>query len=133
MEKKRKGTSTRKPPEPSGRHDEIDDWMRRIMPDLQPIVMRVDELIRDELSDAQYAIKWKKAFYGLPDRGWLVELVAYDVSVNVVFLGGADFDSPPPMGDSDRSRYIKIRSLDEVDEQELRTWIRNAGQVDGWT
>jgi hypothetical protein len=127
----RKGTSTRKPPEPSDSHADIDDWMKRIMPDLQPIVSRLDELIRDELPDAQYAIKWKKA-YGLPDRGWLIELVAYDVSVNVVFLGGADFGSPPPLGDSDRSRYVKVRSLDEIDEEELRGWVRNAGQVDGW-
>jgi hypothetical protein len=133
VEKKRNGTSTRKPPEPSDSHAEIADWMKRIMPDLQPIVARLDELIRDELPEVQYAIKWKKAFYGLPDRGWVIEMVAYDVSANVVFLGGADFESPPPLGDSDRSRYIKVKSLDEINEQQLRTWIENAGQVDGWT
>jgi hypothetical protein len=133
VDKKRKGTSTRKPPEPSGSHAEIDDWTKRIMPDLQPIVARLDELIRNTLPGLQYAIKWKKAYYGLPERGWVIEMVAYDVSVNVVFLGGADFDSPPPLGDSDRSRYIKVTSLDEVDEQEFRTWIENAGRVDGWT
>jgi hypothetical protein len=133
VDKKRKGTSTRKPPEPSGSHAEIVDWMKRIMPDLQPIVARLDELIRNTLPGLQYAIKWKKAYYGLPNRGWVIEMVAYDVSVNVVFLGGADFDSPPPLGDSDRSRYIKVTSLDEIDEQEFRAWIENAGRVDGWT
>jgi hypothetical protein len=133
MDKKRKGTSARKAPEPSDNHAEIDDWTKRIMPDLQPIVARLDELIRDVLPRLQYAIKWKKAYYGLPDRGWVIEMVAYDVSVNVVFLGGADFDSPPPLGDSDRSRYIKLKSLDEINEQELRSWAKNAGQVDGWT
>ena len=132
MDKKRAGASTRKPPEPSQDHAPIDDWMKRIMPDLQPMVERIDELIRDVLPGLQYAIKWKKAYYGLPDRGWVIEVVAYDVSVNVVFLGGADFDSPPPLGESDRSRYIKLRSLDEIDEQELRSWIKNAGEVDGW-
>lgn len=130
---KRTGTSSRKPPEPSESHAEIDDWMKRIMPDLQPLAARLDELIRDELSGVQYAIKWKKAYYGLPDRGWVIEMVAYDVSVNVVFLGGADFDSPPPLGDSDRSRYIKLKSLDDIDEQAMRAWIGNASQVDGWT
>jgi hypothetical protein len=133
VDKKRKGTSARKAPEASDSHAEIDDWMKRIMPDLQPIVARLDELIREGLSGVQYAIKWKKAYYGLPDRGWIIEIVAYDVSVNVVFLGGADFDSPPPLGDSDESRYIKVKSLDEINEQELRTWIANAGQVEGWT
>lgn len=133
MDKKRKGTSARKAPEPSESHAEIDDWMKRIMPDLQPIVARLDGLIRDVLPGLQYAIKWKKAYYGLPDRGWVIEMVAYDVSVNVVFLGGADFDSPPPLGDGDRSRYIKLNSLDGINEQEIRSWVKNAGRVHGWT
>jgi hypothetical protein len=34
--------------------------------------------------------------------------------VNVVFLGGADFDDPPPLGTSDRSRYIKVKTLEEA-------------------
>jgi hypothetical protein len=133
MDKKRKGTSTRKAPEPLDSHAEIDHWMKRIMPDIQPIVASLDELIREALPELQYAIKWKKAYYGLPDRGWVIEMVAYDVSVNVVFLGGADFDSPPPLGDSDRSRYIKVKSLDEINEEEFRTWIENASRVGGWT
>jgi hypothetical protein len=133
LDKQRKGTSTRRPPQASDSHAEIDDWMTRLMPDLRPIVARLDELIRETLPGLQYAIKWKKAYYGLPGRGWVIEMVAYDVSVNVVFLGGANFGSPPPLGDSDRSRYIKVKSLDEIDEQELRTWIENASRVDGWT
>jgi len=133
MDKARKGVSARKPPEPSESHAAIDDWMRRVMPDLQPIVTRLDELIRETWSDTQYAVKWKKAYYGLPDLGWIIEVVAYDVSVNVVFFGGADFDPPPPLGDTDRSRYIKVKSLDELEQPELRKWIEDAGRVAGWT
>jgi len=106
--------------------------MRRVMPDLQPIVRRVDELIRETIPDLQYAIKWKKAYYGVPDQGWIVEVVAYDVSVNVVFLGGADFDSPPPLGEGDRSRYIKVTSVEEVEKPEMRKWIAAARGVPGW-
>ena len=133
MGKQIKGYSSRKPPEPSESHAEIADWMKRLMPDLQPILQRLDEMIRETLPGLQYALKWKKAYYGLPDHGWVIEMVAYDVSVNVVFLGGADFDTPPPLGSTDRSRYIKVKSLDELDEPELRKWIENAGRVDGWT
>ena len=133
MAMKRKASSTRKPPEPSESHAEIDDWMRRVMPDLNPIVTRLDELIRDRHSDLQFAVKWKKAYYGLPDVGWMMEMVAYDVSVNVVFFGGADFDTPPPLGDADRSRYIKLKTMDEVDQPELMSWIEQAGRVPGWT
>lgn len=133
MDKAPKGLATKTPPVPSDSHAEIDDWMRRLMPDLQPIVKRLDEMIRDAIPDLQYAVKWKKAYYGLPDHGWLIEMVAYDVSVNVVFFGGADFDTPPPLGTTDRTRYVKVKSLDELDQPEMSEWIENAGRVDGWT
>lgn len=132
MDKGRKGVSTRKPPAPSDGHAEIDEWMRRVMPDLQPIVKGLDDMIRETLSGTQYAVKWKKAYYGVPDHGWIIEMVAYDVSVNIVFFGGADFDSPPPLGTTDRSRYIKVKSLDELGQPDLRRWIENAGRVAGW-
>ena len=132
MDKARSGQSTRKPPEPSESHDVIDAWMRSQMPDLQPIVTGLDGLIRDTLSDLHYAVKWKKAYYGVPGQGWVIEMVAYDVSVNIVFLGGADFDSPPPLGDSDRLRYVKVKSWDEVDQDQMRGWVREAGRVAGW-
>ena len=133
MAMKHQASSTRKPAQPSESHAEIDDWMRRVMPDLNPIVTRLDELIRETHSDLQFAVKWKKAYYGLPDVGWMMEMVAYDVSVNVVFFGGADFDPPPPLGDADRSRYIKLKTMDEVEQPELKSWIAQAGRVPGWT
>jgi hypothetical protein len=133
MEKSRTGTSTRKPPLPSDSHADIDDWMRRVMPDLQPIVKRLDEMIREAHPGAQYAVKWKKAYYGLPERGWIIEMVAYDVSVNVVFFGGADFDDSPPLGTTDRSRYIKLKSVDELEDPNLEKWIEDAGRYAGWT
>ena len=133
MGMERKGQSTRKPPVPSDSHAEIDDWMRRVMPDLQPIVKRLDEMIRETLPRTQYAVKWKKAYYGVPEHGWVIEMVAYDVSVNVVFFGGADFDVQPPLGTTDRSRYIKVKDLAELEHPDLKKWIENAGRVRGWT
>jgi hypothetical protein len=102
------------------------------MPDLQPIVQGLDELIRETIPGLQYAIKWGKAYYGLPEMGWIIEMVAYDVSVNVVFLGGADYESPPPLGDTDRSRYVKITTLEDAQRSELREWVEQAGRVPGW-
>ena len=132
MPKERSASSSRRPPEPSDSHAEIEEWMGQQMPDLQPIIGHLDETIRKAHPDAHFALKWKKAYYGLPDRGWIIELVAYDVSVNAVFHGGADFDSPPPQGDTGRSRYIKVTSVDEADTAEMKSWIKQAGEVDGW-
>ena len=132
MGKRRKPNTTRKPPVPTDSHAEIDDWIRHVMPDLHPVVEGLDRSIRDTIPGLHYAVKWKKAYYGMPELGWIIEMVAYDVSVNVVFLGGADFEDPPPLGDTDRSRYIKVRSVDEAQTPEMHAWIGQAGQVPGW-
>ena len=132
MAKSRKPISARKPPTPSDSHADIEDWTRRVMPDLQPIVKRLDELICETVPGLQFAIKWRRAYYGLPKRGWVIEVVPYDVSVNVVFFGGADFDPPPPLGSTDRSRYVKVKSLEEAQAPELRRWIEQTVRVPGW-
>lgn len=132
MKNELKPLSARKPPVPSDSHADIDDWIRRQMPDLQPIVQHLDGLIRETVPAVQYAVKWKKAYYGSPALGWVIELVAYDVSVNIVFFGGAAFDSPPPLGDTERSRYVKLKSLDEAQQPAVNEWIEQAGRMPGW-
>lgn len=132
MPMQRKPSSTRKPPEPAQDHGDVEHWISRVMPDLNPIVATIDEQLRAAIPHLQYAVKWKRAFYGLPRLGWIVELVAYDVSVNVVFLGGADFDSPPPLGDTGRSRYVKVRTPEQAQGAELAAWIEQARRVEGW-
>jgi hypothetical protein len=42
--KARKPTTTKEPPVPTDSHAEIEDWIRRVMPDLHPVVKRLDEL-----------------------------------------------------------------------------------------
>jgi len=132
MGKTRKPNATRTPPVPTDSHAEIEDWTRRIMPDLQPIVERLDTSIRETIPGLRYAVKWKRAYYGLPELGWIIEMVAYDVSVNVVFFGGAEFDPRPPLGDTDRTRYVKVKTLEEAQGPEMHEWIAQAGRVPGW-
>jgi hypothetical protein len=130
----RRAITTRRPPVPSESHAEVEEWMRlRVMPDLQPIVQALDASFLDASPGLHYAIKWKRAYYGLPELGWIIEVVPYDVSVNVVFLGGADFDDPPPLGTTDRSRYIKVTTLEEALGPEMRRWVEQAQRVRGWT
>lgn len=131
MAKATKTGTGRKPPAPTGDHAEIDAWIGRQMPDLQPIVRHLDGLIRKTIPGLQYAIKWQKAYYGLPDLGWIIEMVSYDVSVNVVFLAGAEFPDPPPDG-SGTSRYVKVKSLAEAKTPTMNTWIEQAGKTEGW-
>lgn len=131
MKKNVSPTSTKKPPTPSESHEVIEAWMEGVMPALNLIVTRLDRLIGETISGLQYAVKWKKAYYGLPEQGWIIEMVAYDVSVNVVFLGGAEYSDPPPLGEGS-GRYVKIKSLDEVNDASLRAWIEEAATTPGW-
>jgi hypothetical protein len=125
-------SAARTPPTGTESHAAIEDWMRRVMPDLHPVVKSLDELICRTIPGLQFAIKWNKAYFGLPEHGWIIEMVAYDVSVNVVFLGGADFDPPPPLGTTGRSRYVKLRTLEEAQDPSMRKWIDQAAHVRGW-
>ncbi len=132
MPKEIKGNPRRKPPEPTAGHCDIEDWFGRLMPDLQPIVRGLDESIRAAIPDLDYAVKYKRAFYGLPELGWIIEIAPYDVSVNVLFLGGADFDPPPPLGSTGQTRYVKVTTLAEVKQPEVLDWIEQAGRTPGW-
>jgi len=132
MAKPPKSNTARKPPVPSESHADIEDWIRRVMPDLNPIVKWLDQAICESIPGVQFAVKWKKAYYGLPKLGWIIEIVAYDVSVNVVFFAGAGFDPPPPLGDTDRIRYAKLKTLEEAQAPHMYKWIKQASHMPGW-
>jgi hypothetical protein len=132
MGKSRKPSTSKKPPVAVNTHADIDDWVRRVMPDLHPIVKQLDDSIRETIPGLRYAVKWKKAYYGLTELGWIIEMVAYDVSVNVVFFGGAAFNPPPPLGNTERTRYVKLTTLEEAQGPEVHKWIEQAGRVPGW-
>ncbi|HVV74519.1 MAG TPA: DUF1801 domain-containing protein [Mycobacteriales bacterium] len=132
MPKHIKGLAGRKPPEPLADRSAIDEWIPGIVPGMQPIVRRLDELIRETVPGLRYAFKRGRPYYGLPEQGWIIEIAAYFVSVNVLFYGGADFDDPPPLGTTDRTRYVKVASLDEIDQPQLKKWIKEAARTPGW-
>jgi hypothetical protein len=128
--KKHQPLSSKKPPAPDPNHGLIDEWIANAKPALNPIVSELDKVIRQELKDPRYAVKWGKAYYGSPEFGWCIELVAYDVSVNVVFLNGRQLEEPPDLGDE--TRYVKIRILEEARSAQILDWIRQSSQLPGW-
>jgi hypothetical protein len=133
MKKQLKPLSTKKPPFPSDDYKVIEDWMSgRIMPGIQPMIKEIDSLIHDLIPNLQYAIKWGNAYYGTNELGWLIELAAYDVSANIVFLSGAAFDPQPPLGTGEETRYIKLNTVDEVNDQHVIDFIKQAATLDGW-
>ena len=133
MKKQRKPLSTKKPPIPTENHQLIEDWMQNnIMPKMHPLVKRIDEIIIENISNLNYSIKWGSAFYGTTENGWLIEIASYAVSVNIVFLSGTKFNPQPPLGEGNQSRYIKITSLEELQNSEIINFIEQAKKISGW-
>jgi hypothetical protein len=60
MPKAIKGSAGRQPSEPPANHFGIDDWCRRLMPDLQPIVKRLEESVRATVLGPDFAVKLEK-------------------------------------------------------------------------
>ena len=38
-----------------------------------------------------------------------------------------------PLGETDRSRYVKVTTREEAQGPEMRNWIEQARRVPGWT
>lgn len=128
--KTHKPLSTKKPPAPEEDHQLIEDWIADARPAVNPVLKALDKQIGSELKNPRYAIKWGKAYYGSPGRGWCIEVAAYDISANIVFLNGNRLDPPPELGDE--TRYVKIRKPEELESSRLREWIRQSCSMPGW-
>ena len=50
--------------------------------------------------------------------------------MTVAFLGGADFDCPPPLGTTDWTRYFKVTTVEEVERLELLEWLEEVKDVE---
>lgn len=127
----RKLVSSRKPPAAAHGHEVVDEWLTELMPTVQSFVTAIDERICAAIPDLEFAIKWGKAYYGLPDLGWIIEVASYHRTANIVFLGGASFDDPPKLG-SGSSRYVKLAPGDDLSSPELTRWLTEAATTPGW-
>lgn len=128
--KTHKPLSSKKPPAPEKSHQLIEDWIAEAKPTLKPVLRELDKQICRLLDEPRYAIKWGKAYYGSATRGWCIELVAYDVSVNIVFLNGDRLAAPPELGDE--TRYVKIKNREELESSQLQEWIKQSCSMSGW-
>ncbi|APY07252.1 hypothetical protein BWZ20_02550 [Winogradskyella sp. J14-2] len=132
MHKARQPLSTKQPPIPEPDYKVIEDWLANcIMPGITPMLKTIDSLIHDAIPNLHYAIKWGNAYYGTDALGWLIEVAAYEVSANIVFLNGAAFDPQPPLGTGE-TRYIKLKTLDEVNDARVIDFIKQAANYNGW-
>ena len=93
---------------------------------------RLDNLIVRTVTDVHKAVKWNQPFYGLEDEGWFLSFRCYTKYMQLQFLKGTSLDPMPPKASKhDEVRYLDIHEDDELDEDQLRSWIEQAGNLPG--
>ncbi len=94
---------------------------------------RLDALIVRTVPGVRKAVKWNSPFYGVEGQGWFLNLHCFTKYVRVTFFRGTSLRPVPP-GESKLKevRYLDIHEDDQLDEEQLATWIRQAASIPGW-
>ena len=101
-------------------------WKRRVGEHL-------DRLISESVPEVRKAVKWNQPFYGSPeDDGWFLSFRCYTSYVQVQFLKGTSLDPLPPKASKHQEvRYLDIGEDDDLDDERLGSWIRQAATLPG--
>ncbi len=66
-------------------------------------------------------------------QGWLVSLHVFTRHVQVNFFCGASLDPVPPgKGQDPNARWLNIEEGQQLDEQQLVAWLKQAASLQGW-
>ena len=93
---------------------------------------RLDDLIVRTVPEVRKAVRWNSPWYGIEGAGWFASYHVFTRYVKVTFLNGASLDPPPPgSGKDPDARWVDIHE-DELDEEQMAEWVRQAADLPGW-
>jgi len=94
---------------------------------------RLDALIVRTAPGVRKAVKWNSPFYGVEGQGWFLNFHCFTKYVKVAFFRGASLRPVPPGESRHRDvRYLDIHEDDQLDEELVASWIRQASELPGW-
>ena len=98
------------------------------------IAEAVDALAAETLPNLQRSVKWGMAYYGVGE-GWCFSCGGFAGDVKVMFINGATLLNPvppvTPIGMGKATRGVELRTLGELDEDQLSEWMRQITSVPG--
>jgi hypothetical protein len=98
----------------------------------QAVGRRLDALIEAAAPGVRKAVKWNSPFYGAGGEGWFLSFHCYAKSVKVAFFRGAALEPPPPgTSKHEAVRYLDIREIDAIAEDQFTDWVRQAARLPG--
>jgi hypothetical protein len=93
---------------------------------------RLDKLIVRTVPGVHKAVKWNQPFYGRKGEGWFLSFRCYTKYVQLQFLKGTSLKPMPPKASKHPEvRYLDIREDDDLDEDQLQSWIKQASGLPG--
>jgi hypothetical protein len=93
----------------------------------------LDALIVRTVPGVRKAVKWNTPFYGIEGQGWFLGFHCFTKYVKVAFFRGTSLRPVPPgESKSKDTRYLDIHEDDQLDEELLVGWIRQASELPGW-
>ena len=93
---------------------------------------RLDTLIVRNVPGVRRAVRWNSPFYGIEGQGWFLGLHCLTKYVKVAFFRGTSLHPVPPVeSKNEGTRYFHIHEADQLDEELLASWIRQASELPG--
>ena len=94
---------------------------------------RLDDLIARTVPEVRKAVRWNSPFYGVEGQGWFLSYHVFARYVKVTFLNGGSLSPLPPVESKDKdTRYYHIYEGGQIDEEQVKDWIRQAAALPGW-
>jgi hypothetical protein len=102
------------------------DYIAHLPQPQRGIAETVDALAAKTLPNLERSVKWGMAYYGVGD-GWCFSSGAFIGHVKLMFIDGASLDPVPPVapiGMGKATRGVELESLDDLDEAQVASWMR---------
>jgi hypothetical protein len=93
---------------------------------------RLDALIVRTVPGVRKAVKWNSPLYGVEGQGWFLGIHCFTKYVKVAFFRGSLRPVPPGKSKDKYTRYLDIHEDDQLDEELVASWIRQASELPGW-
>ncbi len=93
---------------------------------------RLDALIVRTVPNVRKAVRWNTPFYGIEGQGWFLGFHCITKYVKVAFFRGTSLRPLPPVESKQKDvRYFHIHEDDQLDEELVASWIRQASELPG--
>jgi hypothetical protein len=93
---------------------------------------RLDALIARTVPSVRKAVRWNSPFYGMEGQGWFLSFHCFTKYIKVTLLNGASLSPLPPVESKHPDvRYFHIYEDEEIDEELVANWIRQASELPG--